>query len=135
VGIAETTLRDVESAAAAMKLQIQIVRASTSREIDAVFAAIVSQHSSALFVAADPFFASRRVQLSLAAMRHVVPAIYSGREYAEAGGLMTYGSDIADSYRLAGDYAGRILKGAKPAAMPVVQADKFELIVNAQTAR
>jgi putative ABC transport system substrate-binding protein len=68
-------------------------------------------------------------------MRHAIPAIYSGREYAEAGGLMTYGSDIADSYRLAGDYAGRILKGAKPAAMPVVQADKFELIVNAQTAR
>jgi putative ABC transport system substrate-binding protein len=135
VGIPETTLRDVQSAAAAMKLKIQVVSASNSREIDAAFAAIVSERSGALFVAADPFFASRRVQLCLAAMRHLIPAIYSGREYAEVGGLITYGSDIADTYRLAGVYAGRILKGAKPADMPVVQADKFELIVNAQTAR
>jgi putative ABC transport system substrate-binding protein len=130
-----TTLRAVEPAALAMKLEIRIVRASTSREIDAAFAAIVSQRSSALFVAADPFFNTRRIQLSLAAMRHAVPAIYSGREYADVGGLMTYGSDIADAYRQVGDYAGRILKGAKPADMPVVQADKFELIINHQTAR
>jgi putative ABC transport system substrate-binding protein len=116
-----------------MGLQIHIVRASTSREIDAAFAAIVNERSSALFVAADPFFNSRRVQLSLAAMRHTVPAIYSGREYAEVGGLMSYGSDITDAYRQIGVYAGRILKGAKPADIPVVQA--FELIINAQTAR
>ena len=103
------------TAAVAMGLQIHIVRASTSREIDAAFAAIVSERSSALFVAADPFFSSRRVQLSLAAMRHAVPAIYSGREYAEAGGLMSYGSDITDAYRQIGAYTGRILKGAKPA--------------------
>ena len=135
VVVTETTLRDVESAAVAMGLQIHIVRASTSREIDAAFAAIVNERSSALFVAADPFFNSRRVQLSLAAMRHTVPAIYSGREYAEVGGLMSYGSDITDAYRQIGVYAGRILKGAKPADIPVVQADKFELIINAQTAR
>jgi len=133
--ITETTLRDIEPAAAAMGLQIQILRASTSREIDAAFTAIVSERSSALFVTADPFFNSRRIQLSLAAMRHAVPAIYSGREYAEVGGLITYGSNIADAYRQAGLYAGRILKGAKPVDMPVVQADKFELIINAQTAR
>lgn len=133
--ITETTLRDAGSAAAAMGLQLQIVRASTSREIDAAFATIVSERSSALFVAADPFFNSRRVQLSLAATRHGVPTIYSGREHAEVGGLMSYGSDIADAYRQAGLYAGRILKGAKPADMPVVQANKFELIINAQTAR
>jgi len=133
--VTETTLRAAKPAAAAMGLQIQIVRASTSREIDEAFATIASDRSAALFVAADPFFNSRRVQLSLAAMRHQVPAIYSGREYAEVGGLITYGSDIADAYRQAGLYVGRILKGAKPADMPVVQADKFELIINAQTAR
>ena len=115
--------------------QLQIVRASTSREIDAAFAAIVSERSSALFVSADPFFNSRRVQVSLAAMRHAVPAIYSGREHAEVGGLISYGSDIADAYRQAGLYVGRILKGTRPADMPVVQANKFELIINAQTAR
>ena len=135
VATTETTLRDVEPAAVAMGLQIHIVRASTSREIDAAFAAIVSERSSALFVAADPFFSSRRVQLSLAAMRHAVPAIYSGREYAEVGGLISYGSDIADAYRQAGLYVGRILKGTRLADMPVVQANKFELIINAQTAR
>jgi putative ABC transport system substrate-binding protein len=118
-----------------MGLQIQIIRASTNREIDAAFAAIASDRSTALFVAADPFFNSRRVHLSLAAMRHEIPAIYSGREYSEVGGLITYGSDIADAYRQAGLYVGRILKGAKPADMPVVQANKFELIINAQTAR
>lgn len=133
--IAETTMRDAEQAAAAMGLQIQIIRASTSREIDAAFAVIASDRSTALFVAPDPFFNSRRVQLSLAAMRHDIPALYSGREYSEVGGLITYGSDIADAYRQAGLYVGRILKGAKPADMPVVQANKFELIINAQTAR
>ncbi len=133
--ITETTLRDAGPAVAAMGLQIQIIRASTNREIDAAFAAIASDRSTALFVAADPFFNSRRVHLSLAAMRHEIPAIYSGREFSEVGGLITYGSDIADAYRQAGLYVGRILKGAKPADMPVVQANKFELIINAQTAR
>jgi len=133
--VTATTLRDAEPAAAAMGLHIQIIRASTSREIDEALGAIAGDQSTALFVAADPFFNSRRVQLSLAAMRQGVPAMYSGREYAEAGGLITYGSDIADAYRQVGLYVGHILKGAKPADMPVVQANKFELIINAQTAR
>jgi putative ABC transport system substrate-binding protein len=111
------------------------VHASTSREIDAAFAAFERDRPDALSVAADPFFNSRRLQLSLLAMRHAIPAVYSGREYAEVGGLITYGSDITDAYRQAGTYVGRILKGAKPEDMPVVQADKLELIINAQSAR
>jgi putative ABC transport system substrate-binding protein len=133
--IFESTLRDVELAARAMGLQIQVVRASTSREIDAAFATFVRERPDALFVGGDPFFNARRVQLALLAGHHEIPAIYSGREYAEAGGLMTYGSDITHAYRQVGVYAGRILKGAKPADLPVVQASKFELVINAQTAR
>ena len=131
---AEVT-NDVESAARALGVQIQVVHASTSREIDAAFASFVRERPDALFVISDPFFNARRVQLALLAGRHGVPAIYSGREYAEAGGLISYGSDIADAYRQLGVYAGRILKGAKPADMPVVQSTKFELVINAQTAR
>ena len=133
--IAELTLRDVEGAARAMGVQIQVVRASTSREIDAAFATFVRERPDALFVGGDPFFNSRRLQLSLLAMRHAVPAIYSGREYPEVGGLMSYGSDITDAYRQMGVYAGRILKGAKPADLPVAQSTKFELVINHQTAR
>ena len=131
----KSTLQDVESAARIKGLQIQFVHASTSREIDAVFAAFERERPDALFVTADPFFGSRRLQLSLLAMRHAVPAIYSGREYAEVGGLISYGSDITDAYRRAGVYVGRILKGAKPKDMPVIQSEKLELIVNAQSAR
>ena len=133
--ISETTLRDVASAARAMGLQLRIFNASTSREIDAAFATLVQERPDALFVGGDPFLNTRRLQLSLLAMRHAIPATYSGREYAEVGGLMTYGSDITDAYRQIGAYAGRILKGAKPAELPVVQAIKFELVINAQTAR
>jgi putative ABC transport system substrate-binding protein len=133
--ITESTLRDVEPAARTMGLQIQALNASTSREIDAAFATFVRERPDALFVGGAPFFNSRRLQLSLLAMRHAVPAVYSGREYAEAGGLMTYGSDITDAYRQVGVYAGRILKGAKPADLPVVQSTKFELVINHQTAR
>jgi putative ABC transport system substrate-binding protein len=133
--VTETTLREAESTARVKELKIQVVHASTSREIDAAFAAFERDRPDALFVAADPFFNSRRLQLSLLAMRHAVPAIYSGREYAEVGGLITYGSDIADAYRQAGIYVGRILKGAKPEDMPVVQVNKLELIINAQSAR
>jgi putative ABC transport system substrate-binding protein len=125
----------VEATAQLKGLKIQVVRVGTSREIDAAFAAFESDRPDALFVAGDPFFNSRRLQLSLLAMRHAVPAVYSGREYAEVGGLITYGSDITDAYRQAGTYVGRILKGAKPEDMPVVQADKLELIINAQSAR
>jgi putative ABC transport system substrate-binding protein len=131
----ESTLRDVESAARAMKLQIQVLNARTSREIDAVFATFVRERPDALFVNTDPFLNVRRVQLALLAGRLGIPAIYSGREYAEAGGLISYGSNITDAYRQMGVYVGRILKGAKPMDMPVAQASKFELVINAQTAR
>ena len=131
----ETTLRDVEAAARAMGLQIQVLNASTSREINAAFATFVRERPDALFVGADPFFTSRRVQLVHLAARHAVPATYAAREYAEAGGLMSYGTNIADACRQVGVYTGRILKGAKPADLPVVQASKFELVINAETAR
>jgi putative ABC transport system substrate-binding protein len=132
---AERTLRDVEPAARAMGLQIQVLNASTSREIDAAFATFVLERPDALFVGTDALFTSRRVQLANLASRHTVPATYSTREIAEVGGLMSYGSNIQDAWRQAGVYTGRILKGAKPADLPVVQASKFELVINAQTAR
>src|SRR3954469_4974224 len=131
----ETTLREVEAAAHALGLQIQVIEASTSREIDAAFATLVRQRDDALFVAPDPFFSGRQVQLVLTAARHGMPAAYSGRQYAEIGGLMSYGPDQTDTYRQIGIYTGRILKGAKPADLPVVQSSKFELVINAQTAR
>jgi putative ABC transport system substrate-binding protein len=131
----ETTVRDVEPAARTMGIQIQVVRASTSREIDAAFATFVRERPDALYVANDAFLDARRLQLAMLAGRHGIPAIYSGREHAESGGLISYGSDITDAYRQVGVYAGRILKGAKPADLPVVQASKFELIINHQTAR
>jgi putative tryptophan/tyrosine transport system substrate-binding protein len=133
--IAEVTLRDAELAARAMGLQFKVFNASTSRDIDAAFANLARDRPDALFVGGDPFFNSRRLQLALLAMRHALPATYSGREYAEAGGLMSYGTDVTDAYRQMAVYAGRILKGAKPADLPVVQATKFELVINHQTAR
>jgi putative ABC transport system substrate-binding protein len=133
--ITESTLRELGVAARAMGLQIHVLNASTSREIDEAFANFVRERPDALFVSGDPFFNSRRLQLSLLAMRYAVPAIYSGREYAEAGGLLTYGSNISDAYRQIGVYAGRILKGSKPADLPVVQSTAFELVINHQTAR
>jgi ABC-type uncharacterized transport system substrate-binding protein len=131
----ETTLRDVETAARAMGLQIQVLNAGTSREINAAFAGFVRERPDALFVGPDPFFISRRVQLVHLASRHAVPAAYTGRDYAVAGGLMSYGSNLMDAFRQVGVYTGRILKGAKPADLPVVQATKFELVINAETAR
>jgi putative ABC transport system substrate-binding protein len=133
--VAETTLRDVEAAARAMGLQIQILNASTSREINAAFATFVRERPDALFVAGDIFFTSRRAQLINLASRHAVPTTYQGRQYAEIGGLMSYGSNLADAVRQVGVYVGRILKGAKPADLPVVQSSKFELVINAETAR
>jgi putative ABC transport system substrate-binding protein len=132
---AETQARDVEAAARAHGLQIQVVHASTSREINTAFATLVRERPDALFVNGDPFFTTRRVQLTQLAARYAIPASYAQRNYAEVGGLMSYGSDIADALRQVGAYAGRILKGAKPADLPVVQASKFELVINAETAR
>ena len=131
----ETTLRDVEPAARAIGLQIQVLNASTSREIDAAFATFVRERPDALFVGQDVFFVSRRVQLANMAARHAVPMTSGSRDIVEVGGLMSYGSNITDAHRQIGVYAGRILKGAKPAELPVVQSTKFELVINAQTAR
>jgi putative tryptophan/tyrosine transport system substrate-binding protein len=131
----ETTLRDVEAAARPIGLQIQIVKASTSREIDVAFAALVRDRVDALFVPPDPLFISRRIQIVQLAARHAVPTTYPVRDFAEAGGLMSYGTNTADAWRQTGVYTGRVLKGAKPAELPVLQPTKFELIINAQTAR
>ncbi len=131
----EVTLRDVEAAARAMGLQIQVLNASTTREIDSAFASFMRERPDALFVGNDAFFTSRRVQFVTLAARDRIPAAYSNRDYVEAGGLMTYGTKIADAYRQAGTYAGRILKGAKPVDLPVVQSSKFELVINIQTAK
>jgi ABC-type uncharacterized transport system substrate-binding protein len=133
--ITEGTLRAIETAARAMGLQIKVVSADTSREIDAAFASFVHERPDALFISSGPFFTTRRLQLSQWAARHAVPAIYAGREYTEAGGLISYGASLPDAYRQAGVYAGRILKGAKPADLPVLQSTKPELVINHQTAR
>ena len=133
--VAETTLRDVQPAASAMGLQIQVLNASTIREIDAAFATFVRERPDAVFVSLDVFFNSRRAQLVNLASRHVVPATFSYRDFAEIGGLMSYGGNVADAYRQCGLYTGRILKGAKPAELPVVQSTKLELVINASTAR
>jgi putative tryptophan/tyrosine transport system substrate-binding protein len=131
----EAALSDVAAAAHVMGLQFQVLNASTSREIDAAFATFVRERPDAVFVALDVFFISRRAQLVNLASRHALPAAYSLREFAEVGGLMSYGTNIADAFRQIGVYAGRILKGAKPADLPVVQSTKFELVINAWTAR
>jgi ABC-type uncharacterized transport system substrate-binding protein len=118
-----------------MGLQIQIFNVSTIRDMDTAFAMLMSERPDGLFVANDGFFIDRRVQLAQLATRHTVPAIYQDRLFAEVGGLMSYGASIHDVYRQVGVYAGRILKGAKPADLPVVQSSKFELVINASTAR
>jgi putative ABC transport system substrate-binding protein len=132
---AASTLTGVEAAARAMRLQLQILNASNGREIDAAFATLIRERVDALLVGSGPPFTSRRVQLTQWTARNAVPAIYSGRQYAEVGGLMSYGTSLRDAYRQVGVYAGRVLKGAKPADLPVVQSTKFEFVINAQTAR
>jgi putative tryptophan/tyrosine transport system substrate-binding protein len=131
----ETTLRAVEPAARAIGLQIQVLNASTSREIDAAFATLVRDQCDALFVGQDVFFVSRRLQLANMAARHAVPVTAGSRDLAEVGGLMSYGTNITDAHVQIGLYTCRILKGAKPADLPVMQSTKFELVINAQTAR
>src|SRR5262249_28893772 len=122
-------------AAPTIGLQIQILKASTSREIDAAFATIEREHPDALFVSADAFFVSRAVQFATLTARSRIPATYPGRDFVAVGGLRGYGTDLEDSYRQVGAYPGRILKGAKPADLPVTQSTKFELVINLQTAR
>jgi putative tryptophan/tyrosine transport system substrate-binding protein len=133
--VAEITVRDVEVAARSFGLQVQVIRASTSDEINAAFASFVRERPDAVFIGGDPFFNDRRVQLANVAAYHRLPATYSNRDLAEAGGLMSYGTNLADAFRQVGVYVGRILKGAKPADLPVDQASKFELVINLQTAR
>jgi putative ABC transport system substrate-binding protein len=131
----ETTLRDLEPAGRAMGLQLQVLNASSSRDIDKAFEALARDRPDAVFVSLDTSFADRRVQLVHLASRHAIPATYALRDFVEAGGLMSYGTNFVDAYRQAGAYTGRILKGAKPADLPVVQSTKFEFVINAQTAR
>ena len=131
----ESALRDIPDAARAMGLQIQVLKASTRSEIEAAFATLVRDRADALFVAPDGFFNARRVQFATLATRHAIPATYPSREFVEVGGLMSYGTDLLDMYRQVGVYTGRVLKGANPADLPVVQSTKFEFVINVQTAR
>ncbi len=132
---AEATIRDVQEAARAKGVQLAILKAATEAEIDAAFAALVQLHAGALLVGNDPFFNSRREQLVALASRHAVPAIYEWREFAASGGLSSYGTSLTSVNRQVGIYAGQILKGAKPADLPVQQPTKFELVINLHTAK
>jgi putative ABC transport system substrate-binding protein len=132
---AAAIIRDVESAAHAMGLQIRVLEAGSSGEIDAAFATFVHERPDALFVGNDQFFSSRRVQLVNWTSRYALPSTFSAHEIAEAGGLMSYGTSQTDAWHQVGIYTGRILKGEKPADLPVVQSSKFKLVINRQTAR
>ena len=128
-------LRYLQEAADLIKRQINVIRASTESEIITAFAIVAQQEAGALLVVQDPFFGSRRDQLLALAARYKLPAIYYQREFAENGGLVSYGTDFADGYRQAGIYVGKILKGAKPADLPVLQPTKFDLVINLKTAK
>ena len=130
----ESALSELQPAARSMGLQMQILNAGTRQEIDATFAIMGRERPDALFVSSDTFFTSRRVQLVSLAMRYAIPTAFPNRESTEIGGLMSYGTSIFDAWRQSGSYAGRILRGAKPADLPVAQSTKFELVINAQTA-
>jgi putative ABC transport system substrate-binding protein len=132
---AEGAIREVQEAARARRLQLNIWKADSEAEIDAAFASLVQQHADALLVSANPFFDTRRNQLLALAARHAVPAIYAWREFATTGGLISYGASLADVYRQLALYAGKILKGAKPADLPVQQPTTFELVINLSTAK
>ena len=131
----EGVTKDVVAAAATLGVQIDIVRASDSREIEAAFATLVRNKVNALLIGSDVFFSSRRVQLATLTARHAIPAMSNVREFAEVGGLMSYGTDLTEVFRQLGVYTGRILKGAKPADLPVVQSTKFQFVINLPTAR
>ena len=128
-------MRDVQEAARAKGVQLQVLKAGSESEIDAAFATLVQLHAGALVVGGDPFFDNWREQLETLAARHGVPAIYQLREFAEAGGLISYGSSLVAAFRQVGIYAGKILKGAKPDDLPVQQPTTFELVVNLKTAK
>ena len=131
----EATLRVIPEAARALGLQMAVLRAGTSGEIEAAFATLRREPADALFVGPDPFFVTRRLQIALLAMRQGIPTALFSHEMVEAGGLMSYGTNVADMFHQVGVYAGHILKGAKPADLPVLQSTKFEFVINLQTAR
>jgi putative ABC transport system substrate-binding protein len=131
----EPMLQEISEAARALGMQIQLFNASTGPEVEAAFASMSRERAKALFVAPDGFFTGRRVQFAILATRYGIPAAYSNRDIVEAGGLMSYGTDIADMFRQVGVYTGRIFKGARPADLPVIQSTKFELAINLQAAR
>jgi len=133
--VAAANLRDVEAAARAMGVEIRVLNASTRDEVDDAYATLARERLDALFISSGPFFSDRRVQMAHLATRYALPAIHGSRLYAEVGGLITYGANIAHAYRQAGIYAGRVLKGGKPADLPVVQSSKFELVVNLHAAK
>ena len=132
---AESQVRDVREAARALTLKIHVLPAGTDSEIDAAFETVARERIPAIVVAGDPFFDTRRDKLVALAARHAVPTMFQFREYAEAGGLVSYGVDLTDAYRQVGVYAGQILKGAKPADLPIVQPTKFEFVINLKTAK
>ena len=127
-------MREVQSAGRAMGLQVQIFNTGTTSELNAAFATFARRRPDVLFVSPDPFLVIRRAQLATLAARYAIPTSFSARDYVEVGGLMSYGTNVNDAYRQVGVYTGRVLKGAKPAELPVVQSTKFELVINAQTA-
>ena len=133
--VSKSTVRDVAAAAPGMGFQIRVFEASTSREIDAVFVDLVGERCDAVFVGGDPFYTSRRAQLVNLTSQHAIPATFGTREFPQAGGLMSYGAKIADAWRQVGAYAGKILKGAKPSDLPVVQPTKFDFVINLKTAK
>jgi ABC-type uncharacterized transport system substrate-binding protein len=132
---AEAVLKDLQAAARALGLQIHLLQASTEREIESAFATLLELRAGGLMVGTDPFFNSRSEQLAQLALRHAMPTVYQFREFAAAGGLMSYGGSITEVYRLAGIYAGRVLKGETPADLPVHQSTKVEMILNLKTAK
>jgi putative tryptophan/tyrosine transport system substrate-binding protein len=132
---AQGQLREVQEAAARLGVQLVIVRANVETDFDAAFSTLVQQRATALLVCASPFLNARRQQLVVLATRHALPAIYEWRDFAAAGGLMSYGTNLSEAYHQAGVYAGRILKGAKAADLPVVESTKFELVINLSTAK